>query len=278
MPRRSSGARRFRVLTAGPDRGARGRRRDQRLYRRADAHLGAGSSPWPATSSPPRSCPGSGVQPDPKSASSRDQARALLLSRRPTAARDLRRPRAIHPVTPDGQRADLHGFMTDRWPQLKGGVTHAWTGNVAFTFDFAAAHGHAQGMHYAAGLQRHRRGDDDLSRPPDRPQDRRLRHPFHADNGNNSDYFVTVTGPRNRSGDSLAGVDDSAGLAALIERATRAGKGPPPVERWNPAFSGDLDMKIRRDGSWVSGRRSAHPLVELFSRSSGRTKTARPIW
>ncbi len=27
-------------------------------------------------------------------------------------------------------------------------------------------------------------------------------------------------------------------------------KGPPPVERWNPPFCGDLDMRIAADGTW----------------------------
>ena len=29
-----------------------------------------------------------------------------------------------------------------------------------------------------------------------------------------------------------------------------AGKGPPPVDRWNPPFCGDLDMRIAADGTW----------------------------
>jgi uncharacterized protein len=29
-----------------------------------------------------------------------------------------------------------------------------------------------------------------------------------------------------------------------------AAKGPPPVERWNPPFCGDLDMRIATDGTW----------------------------
>ena len=32
--------------------------------------------------------------------------------------------------------------------------------------------------------------------------------------------------------------------------AHAAGKGPPPVERWNPPFCGDLDMRIAADGTW----------------------------
>jgi hypothetical protein len=27
-------------------------------------------------------------------------------------------------------------------------------------------------------------------------------------------------------------------------------KGPPPVERWNPALCGDIDMRIAADGTW----------------------------
>ena len=27
-------------------------------------------------------------------------------------------------------------------------------------------------------------------------------------------------------------------------------KGPPPVHLWNPAFCGDIDMRIARDGTW----------------------------
>ena len=43
----------------------------------------------------------------------------------------------------------LHRFMTDRFPQLKGTkITHAWTGNVAFAFDFLPHMGIEQGMHY----------------------------------------------------------------------------------------------------------------------------------
>jgi uncharacterized protein len=124
-----------------------------------------------------------------------------------------------------------------------------------------------------------------LKRHDDRPvSSLPLKTSLPADNGNNSDYFVTMTGARNRSGDSLAGVGDSAGLAALIERATRAGKGPPPVERWNPAFCGDLDMEIRRDGSWtyLGTPISRMPLVELFSTvlrkdEDGKTYLVTPV-
>lgn len=65
----------------------------------------------------------------------------------------------------------------------------------------------------------------------------------------------------------LASATDSKGLEALISRASRAGKGLPPVERWNPDFCGDLDMEIRRDGTWfyMGTPIGRMPLVQLFS-------------
>ena len=52
-------------------------------------------------------------------------------------------------VSPEVSAPVLHGYMLERWPQLKGTkVTHAWTGNVAFAFDFLPHMGKEQGMHY----------------------------------------------------------------------------------------------------------------------------------
>ena len=56
------------------------------------------------------------------------------------------------------------------------------------------------------------------------------------------------------------------GIAAAA-RAAAKGKGLPPVHLWNPPFCGDLDMEIRRDGTWFYegtpiGRKE---LVKLFS-------------
>ncbi len=46
----------------------------------------------------------------------------------------------------------LHRSMLRVWPQLAGvRVTHSWTGNVAFTFDFMPHVGQHEGVHYAAG-------------------------------------------------------------------------------------------------------------------------------
>ena len=56
------------------------------------------------------------------------------------------------PVSPAVSAPILHRFMTDRFPQLKGTrVTHAWTGNVAFTWDALPHTGTLDGMHYALG-------------------------------------------------------------------------------------------------------------------------------
>ena len=42
--------------------------------------------------------------------------------------------------------------MCDRFPQLEGcRITHAWTGNVAFTFDELPHMGKLEGLHYALG-------------------------------------------------------------------------------------------------------------------------------
>ncbi|WP_262299621.1 DUF1285 domain-containing protein [Microvirga sesbaniae] len=47
----------------------------------------------------------------------------------------------------------------------------------------------------------------------------------------------------------------------------RARKGPPPVERWNPAYCGEIDMRIAADGTWhYMGTPINRPaLVRLFS-------------
>jgi hypothetical protein len=55
-------------------------------------------------------------------------------------------------------------------------------------------------------------------------------------------------------------------LIAAARAAEKQGK-LPPVHLWNPPFCGDLDMEIRRDGTWFYegtpiGRK---PLVRLFS-------------
>ncbi len=84
--------------------------------------------------------------------------------------------------------------------------------------------------------------------------------------------------------DSLIRVSDAGGLEALISRAARAGKGLPPVDRWNPDFCGDLDMEIRPDGTWfyLGTPIGRMPLVQLFSTvlrkdADGRTYLVTPV-
>jgi hypothetical protein len=44
-------------------------------------------------------------------------------------------------------------------------------------------------------------------------------------------------------------------------------RGLPPLEKWNPPFSGDIDMQIKRDGTWFyEGTPIGRPgLVKLFA-------------
>ena len=55
------------------------------------------------------------------------------------------------------------------------------------------------------------------------------------------------------------------GLEALLKE--RAGKGPAPVEKWNPPYCGDIGMKIRADGVWLyqGSPIGRMPLVKLFA-------------
>lgn len=111
----------------------------------------------------------------------------------------------------------------------------------------------------------------------------------YADKRNNSDYFVTMTGDLDHSREAatdlgLTRAGDTAGLEALISRAARAGKGLPPVERWNPDFCGDLDMEIKPDGTWfyLGTPIGRMPLVQLFSTvlrkdEDGKTYLVTPV-
>ncbi|MEX6724479.1 DUF1285 domain-containing protein [Parapedomonas caeni] len=66
----------------------------------------------------------------------------------------------------------------------------------------------------------------------------------------------TPDGPATGAGHSLADI------ARLL-----ADRRLPPVERWNPPFCGDIDMRIARDGSWwYMGTPIGRPaMVKLFS-------------
>lgn len=98
-----------------------------------------------------------------------DLARSLIPKGRTLS--DTRRVLSYYRMSPDGMRVlyggrarftqvppevsapALHAMMLDRWPQLKGvRVTHAWTGNTAFTFDYLPHMGVTEkGLHYAMG-------------------------------------------------------------------------------------------------------------------------------
>ncbi len=75
------------------------------------------------------------------------------------------------------------------------------------------------------------------------------------------------------------------GLAGLERVARAAGaKGIPPVEKWEPEFCGDLDIRIARDGTWfyLGSPIGRKPLVRLFSSvlrkdADGRTYLVTPV-
>ncbi|HEY6700747.1 MAG TPA: DUF1285 domain-containing protein [Pseudolabrys sp.] len=57
------------------------------------------------------------------------------------------------------------------------------------------------------------------------------------------------------------------GLDAIAAGLPRENKGPPPVERWNPPFCGDIDMRIAADGTWFYQKTPIGrlALVKLFA-------------
>lgn len=56
-------------------------------------------------------------------------------------------------------------------------------------------------------------------------------------------------------------------LSAASKAIEKSGKGVPPVDKWNPDFCGDIDMRIARDGQWFyMGTPIGRPaMVKLFS-------------
>lgn len=76
----------------------------------------------------------------------------------------------------------------------------------------------------------------------------------------------------------------TAGLEALIARAGHAGRGLPPVDQWNPDHCNDLDIVIKRDGTWFyeGSPIGREKLVRLFSTvlrrdEDGRTYLVTPV-
>ncbi|MDK9698391.1 MAG: DUF1285 domain-containing protein [Siculibacillus sp.] len=77
-----------------------------------------------------------------------------------------------------------------------------------------------------------------------------------------------------------------AGLASLMAKlgGVSEGRGPAPVERWDPPFCGDIDMRIASDGTWYYagtpiGREA---MVRLFASvlrrdEDGKTHLVTPV-
>ena len=97
-----------------------------------------------------------------------DLARSLIPKGRTLS--DTRRVLCYYRISPDGRRMVFGGrarftqvgaavaaqilyrYMTARFPQLRGfKVTHAWTGNTAFTLDALPHMGQRDGLHYCLG-------------------------------------------------------------------------------------------------------------------------------
>jgi uncharacterized protein len=57
------------------------------------------------------------------------------------------------------------------------------------------------------------------------------------------------------------------GLEGLTAAIPKQGRGLPPVERWNPPFCGDIDMRIAADGTWFYQKTpiGRPALVKLFA-------------
>ena len=95
---------------------------------------------------------------------------AATISPKNRSLADTRRVLTYYRMSPDGKRlifggrakfghtdpvetaSVLYQFMIDRFPQLRGTrITHAWTGNVAFTLDEMPHMGKFDNLHYALG-------------------------------------------------------------------------------------------------------------------------------
>jgi hypothetical protein len=65
----------------------------------------------------------------------------------------------------------------------------------------------------------------------------------------------------------MAKTGQAGGLEAITASLARETHGLPPVERWDPPFCGDIDMKIDADGTWFYQKTpiGRPALVKLFS-------------
>jgi uncharacterized protein len=83
---------------------------------------------------------------------------------------------------------------------------------------------------------------------------------------------------------SIAQSNGAGDLQAIIAQTVKPDRGLPPVERWNPPFCGDIDMEVRRDGTWfyMGTPIGRAPLVRLFSTvlrkdEDGKTYLVTPV-
>jgi uncharacterized protein len=62
-------------------------------------------------------------------------------------------------------------------------------------------------------------------------------------------------------------IGQQGGLEGIVAALPREKRGPPPVEKWNPPFCGDIDMKIAADGTWFYQKTpiGRPALVKLFA-------------
>ncbi len=62
-------------------------------------------------------------------------------------------------------------------------------------------------------------------------------------------------------------IGQQGGLEGIVAALPREKGGPPPVEKWNPPFCGDIDMKIAADGTWFYQKTpiGRPALVKLFA-------------
>ncbi|MGI9402749.1 MAG: DUF1285 domain-containing protein [Rhizobiaceae bacterium] len=88
---------------------------------------------------------------------------------------------------------------------------------------------------------------------------------------------------KNKEAEAYEGAGLS-GLQALVERAGGGNRKLPPVEKWEPEYCGDLDIVIKRDGTWfyMGTPIGRMPLVRLFSTvlrkdEDGKTYLVTPV-
>ncbi|WP_166268201.1 DUF1285 domain-containing protein [Marinobacter caseinilyticus] len=60
---------------------------------------------------------------------------------------------------------------------------------------------------------------------------------------------------------------DPSAIEAQLEATKSGQKGPPPIEQWHPELSGDIDIRIARNGGWYykGDLMKRQALVRLFS-------------